>query len=55
MRRKGRTPKALLTIYIIGGLGEHAENFKIKGLANVISCVSRKTFSANKCEGKYNS
>ena len=51
MGKKGRTPKALST----RGLGQHAENLKIKGLANGISCVFRKTFSANKYEGKCNS
>ena len=35
------------------GLGQHAENLKIKGLANGISCVFRKTFSVNKYEGKF--
>ena len=49
MGKNGRTPKALLT----RGLGQHAENLKIKGLANGISCVFRKTFSVNKYEGKF--
>ena len=51
MGKKGRTPKALLT----RGLGQHAANLKIKGLANGISSVFRKTFSVNKYEGKCNS
>ena len=49
MGKKGRTPKALST----RGLGQHAVNLKIKGLANGISCVFRKTFSVNKYEGKF--
>ena len=51
MGKKGRTPKALST----RGLGQHAENLKIKGLANGISCVFCKTCSVNKNEGKCNS
>ena len=51
MGKKGRTPKALST----RGLGQHAENLKIKGLANGISCVFCKTCSVNQYEGKCNS